>query len=103
MEPIRLPFPLRRYDDAEDRARFADRVARVDRPAGGIGDVRGIVEQAREPVVRLCDRVAHTGAAGDIDRLVVDEHPHQRAGPGLSVRWNRSSTGASAGAGSTPK
>src|ERR671931_197942 len=71
-----------------DAAYVTDAAGRV----GHVGGVAGL-EQLREPVVGLCDGVAHAGAAGDIDCPVVNENPHQR-----SVRWKRTSAGASTGA-----
>ena len=85
-------------DHAIDGARFADGVAGVDRTAGRVGHVGRAVEQPRQAVIRLRDRVAYTRAVGDVDCLVVDENPHQR-----SVRWKRSSFGASTGDRSTPR
>ena len=92
----------RRNDNPIDGAGFADGVAGIDRPAGGVRDVGGAIEQPRETVVRLRDRVAHPGAPRDVDRLVVDENPHQRPA-GAAPPWKRTSFGASTGVRRVPK
>ena len=85
-------------DHAIDGARLTDGVAGIDRAPRRVGDVGRTVEQLRKAVVGLCDGVAHTRAAGYVDCSVVDENPHQ-----WSVRWKRTSSGASTGARSTPR
>ena len=94
----RLPFALRRHHHTKHRAGLTDRIAGIDRPAGGIGHIGGAIEQPRQTVIRLRDGVAHSSAARHVDCFVVDENPHQR-----SVRWKRTSAGASTGAGSAPR
>ena len=93
-----LAFAPRGHDDAIDGARFADRVAGIDRTPRGVRHIRCAAKQPRQTVVRLCDRVAHSRAPWYIDRFVVDENPHQR-----SVRWKRTSSGASTGERITPR
>src|SRR5258706_16235270 len=78
--------------------RLTDGVAGIDRAPHRVGDIGGAVEQLRKAVVGLCDGVAHARAAGYVDCSVVDENPHQ-----WSVRWKRTSSGASTGARSTPR
>ena len=94
----RFALAPRRDDHSVDGARFAHRVAGVDRAAGGVRHVGRAVEQPRQAVIRLRDRVAHARTPRDFYRLVVDENPHQR-----SVRWKRTSLGASTGDRSTPR